>query len=614
MKLIFDIETDNFLDKCTVIHCIVAEDYETGKMYSFGPDEIKKGLKFIQEATTLIGHNIIDFDIRAIKKLYPKWATEAYLYDTLIAAKYAFPDIKERDFGRLRNAIRKPVKMRTAEDKLQLRNIGKHSLESYGLRLGLQKGTFGKEVGFDTFTPEMLEYCQQDVKVNTKLYHRLVSLELDEEILAVEFRAREICLEQTSFGFKFNRIKAFELKDTLLDRQKILEDEIKSKLGGSFIIPLEVKVPTRNLKYKDVTRGSYFKGAAYTKIKIKEFNPTSRHDVSTRLIERFNWKPKEFGADEKPTLNEEILQGSEIPVCKTLSELFMIQKRLGMLSDGQNAWLKLYNEDTQAIHGRVDTLGTGTHRCTHSKPNLGQIPSTRAPFGKECRELFTVPNGWKLFGTDASGLELRMLAHYMAIFDKGAYADVILKGDIHTANQEAAGLPTRNMAKTFIYALLYGAGDAKIGSIIDGSKSEGKKLKKQFFKNTPAMKLLTDKVKEASEYRGYVKSLDGRRIPVRSSHSALNFLLQSAGAIVCKYWMVELHRLLEVNSYTSGIHYKQSAFVHDELQIAYDPELLTGEILGMLSKEAMVNTGKKLEVKIPLDADWSVGDSYAATH
>ena len=614
MKLIFDIETDNYLEHCTKIHCIVAKDYDTGTVHTFNPATIKLGLEFISNADVLIGHNIIDFDIRAIKKLYPEWDTKAYLYDTLIASKYAFPDIKEKDFGRLRKVINIPPKMRNDFQQLQMRNIGKHSLEAYGIRLGLHKGTFGKDHGFEHYSEEMLEYCIRDVEVNTKLYHKLVSLELDNDILDVEFEAKKICLDQTSFGFQFDKEKALELEQELLTEQKNLQDEIKSKLGGPFIIPLGIKVPKRDLNYKDPTQGNRRKGCAYTAIKVKEFNPTSRHDVSTRLIERFGWKPKEFGNDQKPTLNEEVLASSDIPVTKTLSKLFMIQKRLGMLSEGRNAWLKYYNEETGAIHGNIDTLGTGTHRCTHSRPNLGQIPSTRAPYGKQCRELFTVPKGWKLFGTDASGLELRMLAHYMSAFDGGKYADIILTGDIHTKNQESAGLPTRNDAKTFIYALLYGAGDGKIGSIINGTKAEGKALKHKFFTNTPAMKILTDKVKLASEKRGFIKSLDGRRIPCRSSHSALNFLLQSSGAIVCKYWMVELHRLLKDAGYKSGVHFKQSAFVHDELQIAYNPEVIKPEQLGRVAKNAISEVARTLNLRIPLDADWAIGDSYAETH
>lgn len=614
MKLIFDIETDNYLDKCTKIHCIVAQDYDTGEIFTFGPDKIKDGLVLLRDAKLLVGHNIQDFDIRAILKLYPKWKYTGKLYDTLIAAKFAYPDIKELDFFRLRKIIQKPVGRRDDNDKALLKNIGRHSLEAYGQRLGELKGSFGKDIGFDTFSQEMLDYCMQDVKVNTKLYHKLLSKELDDSILELEFEAKRICLEQTALGFKFDIEKARMLEHSLKEEMKKLQDEIESILGGPFIIPLEVKVPTRNISYKDVLRGNFKTGCAYTQIKVKEFNPTSRYDLSTRLIERCGWVPDEFGSDGKPTLSESVLIKKDQRIYKLIAKQLMIQKRLGMLSEGNNAWIKLYNENTQAIHGSIDTLGTGTHRCTHSNPNLGQIPSTRSPYGKECRELFTVPNGWKLFGTDASGLELRMLAHYMFPFDNGEYADVILNGDIHTKNKEAAELPTRDMAKTFIYAKIYGSGVDNLASVCGMTKKQMKVVIDNFDRNLPALKTLTDKVKEASKTRGYIKSLDGRIIPVRSEHSALNFLLQSSGAIVCKYWMVEIHRLLRESGYIDGHDYRQSAFVHDELQIAFDPNKISGDVLSDISRKAMVSTGVKLGVRIPLDVGSSVGSNYAETH
>lgn len=614
MKLIFDIETDNYLESCTKIHCISAQDYDTGKVYEFRPKEIKKGLQFLKDADILIGHNILDFDIRAIKKLYPKWKTDAKLFDTLIAAKFVYPDIKDKDFRRLRKVMNKPQSMRTAFEKEQMRNIGKHSLEAYGLRLGEYKGKFGKEVGFDEFSEEMMEYCTQDVKVNTKLYHKILSTEPNLEILDLEFEAKEICLEQQEFGFKFNIDKAYELKETLEAEQLKLQDEIESILGGPFIIPLEVKVPKRDVNYQDVLRGSERAGCPFTKIKVKPFNPTSRHDLSTRLIERCGWKPRLFGKDGKPTLDEEVLSKSTDPIMKKVSKIFTIQKRLGMLSSGNNAWIKFYDESTGCIHGKIDTLGTATHRCTHSRPNLGQIPSVRSAYGKECRSLFTVPDGFKLFGTDAAGLELRMLAHYMFPFDDGAYADIILNGDIHTTNQEAAGLDTRNMAKTFMYAKIYGSGIENLAKVCGMTKKEMKTVVNNFNKNLPALKKLTDAVKEACKYRGYVKSLDGRRIPVTVEHAALNYLLQSAGAIVCKYWMVEIHRTLKRLGYVSGVDFKQSAYVHDELQIAFDPKKISGEELGRISRESMIAVGEKLKVRMPLDIGFDIGDTYADTH
>ncbi len=611
---IFDIESNNFLDKMTTIHCIVIQDYDSGEIFKYRPNEIKRGLKKLQEADRLVAHNGLDFDIRAIKKMYPRWTYKGQVYDTLIAAKYAFPDIKERDFGRLRKIISKPQKMRTKEDKAQLKMIGRHSLEAYGQRLGELKGDFGKEVGFEVFSEEMLDYCVQDVRVNTKLYHKLVSMELNQDVLDLEFKAKEICLEQTSFGFQFNKKAALELQDTLQTEMTTIQDEIKSILGGPFIIPLEVKVPKRTVKYKDILRGHEMVGCPFTKIKVKDFNPTSRHDLSTRLIERCGWKPKEFGNDGKPTLSEEVLIQKDERIYKLIAKQMMIQKRLGMLADGNNAWLKMYNEETQAIHGNIDTLGTGTHRCTHSRPNLGQIPSTRAPYGKECRSLFTVPKGWKLFGTDASGLELRVLAHYMHAFDGGAYADIILNGDIHTTNQEAAGLATRNQAKTYMYAKIYGSGIANLAKVCGVTEKVMRQKVKNFDKNLPALKELTDKVKEMAEYRGYVKALDGRRIPVRSAHSALNFLLQSGGAIICKNWMVNMHVMMAELGYSHGEGYRQSAYVHDECQWAYDPNKCSEELLSSISKKAMIKAGVDLGVKIPLDVGCDFGNTYADTH
>jgi hypothetical protein len=614
MRLLFDIETDNYLEHCTVIHCIVTKNVDTNEVQRFRPCEIKRGLKFLQAAKVLIGHNIIDFDIRAIKKLYPKWDHNAEIYDTLIAAKLAYPDIKNRDFKRLRPVMNKDPKNRTQVETMRMRNIGKHSLEAYGLRMGNHKGDFGKEVGFDKFSEAMLEYCVQDCEVNAQLFHRLEKEEISQVALETELESQRICIEQTTKGFNFNIDKAHDLHKTLMDRRAELTELIEADLGGDFLINLGVKVPKRTTQYKEILRGRYTQGAAYTKIKRKEFNPNSRYDLGQRLISRFNWKPKEFGTDNKPTLSEEILDKMKFPVSKHISEYLMIDKRLGMLSNGNNAWIKLYNEETKSIHGRVNTLGAGTGRCTHSKPNLAQIPSVRSPYGKECRGLFEAPKGMKLFGTDASGLELRMLAHYMHPFDNGEYADVVLNGDIHTVNQEAAGLDSRDTAKTFIYAKIYGSGIKGLAETCGVSVASMKKTVASFDKNLPALVQLTEAVKATIRTRGYVKALDGRKIFCSSEHAALNYLLQSAGAIVCKNWMNEIHRILKERGCDYTHRVKQLAFVHDELQIGYNPKYISHEELDGISKQAMTNTEKKLGIKLKLDSDSNSGSNYAETH
>ena len=613
-RILFDLETDNFLDKMTVIHCMAAIDVDTNIVYKFRPDEIKKGLAFIQDATVLIAHNGIDFDMRAIKKLYPRWKTDAYIYDTLIAAKISYPDIKERDFKQLRSVMNKAPLDRTEIETKRMRNIGKHSLEAYGLRMGLHKGDFGKEIGFETYSEDMLAYCVRDVEVNAKLFHKLEAENLSQDALDTEFRTQQICLDQTTKGFNFDHNKALILEQQLIFRREELAELISEDLGGDFIMDLGIKVPKRTTQYKEVLRGKYTKGAAYSKLKLKQFNPNSRSDLATRLVSRCGWKPKEFGKDGKPTLSEDILDKLKYPVTVHISEYMTIEKRLGMLTSGSAAWLKKYNEDTGSIHGRINTLGTATSRCSHMSPNLGQVPAVYSPWGKRCRELFTAPKGMKLFGTDASGLELRVLAHYMWAFDNGEYADIVLNGDIHTTNQKAAGLPTRDMAKTFMYAKIYGSGINGLAETCGMSAKAMKVVVADFDKNTPALATLTNTVKGVIRTRGFVKALDGRHIYCSSEHAALNYLCQSAGAIICKNWMNRVHELLAKRDPNYGISVKQLGFIHDELQIAYDENYITHEELDKISKDAMTFTQKKLKIRVKLDSDSKSGLNWADTH
>jgi len=286
----------------------------------------------------------------------------------------------------------------------------------------------------------------------------------------------------------------------------------------------------------------------------------------------------------------------------------MLNKRLGQLATGKQAWLKLVKNDK--LHGRVNHMGAVTSRCTHSNPNMAQVPGVHAPYGQQCRELFTVHNSYRLLGADASGLELRCLAHYMANYDGGAYGREILKGDIHTANQKAAGLETRNQAKTFIYGFLYGSGDEKTGQIIGKGAKEGKAIKKKFLDKTPALKKLREAVNRAAE-RGWIKGLDGRRLPVRHAHAALNTLLQSAGAIICKRWYVIMEDLFRANGYTEE-DVAIVAFVHDEVQLQVRKEI--ADDIGELILKAMKDTEIYYEFKCELDAEYKVGRNWADTH
>ena len=343
------------------------------------------------------------------------------------------------------------------------------------------------------------------------------------------------------------------------------------------------------------------------------FNPGSRDQIAKRFMQR-GWKPADFTPDGRARVDEPILKelakdGYE--EAGPLLEYLMIQKRLGQLAEGNEAWLKLVKADGR-LHGRVTTNGAVTGRCTHSKPNLAQVPNAGSPYGKECRELFTVGEGKKLVGCDASGLELRCLAHYMARYDGGAYAKILLEEDIHTANQKAAGLPTRDNAKTFIYAFLYGAGDEKIGKIIGKGQAEGKSIKKEFLDKTPALKKLREAVEQAVEARGYLVGLDGRQLPIRSPHAALNTLLQSAGALIMKQATVLLNRYLEVKGWSFARDYALVGHIHDEVQLEVDED--KADTVGQLAVKAIQDAGRSFNFRCRLDGEYKVGQNWAETH
>jgi DNA polymerase I-like protein with 3'-5' exonuclease and polymerase domains len=272
-----------------------------------------------------------------------------------------------------------------------------------------------------------------------------------------------------------------------------------------------------------------------------------------------------------------------------------------------NSWLKVVNPKTNRVHGRVITIGAVTNRMTHNSPNMAQVPAVYSPYGTECRSCWTVEDkeNYRLVGADSSGLELRCLAHYIKDDD---YTREILEGDIHTANQKMAGLPTRDNAKTFIYAFLYGAGAAKIGSIVGKDFEEGQKLIGSFLEKMPKLSKWRNEVMEEAEGSNKVKALDGRYLHVRSSHSSVNTLLQGAGAIICKDWLTQIMSLVKVK----GLDAKPVANVHDEVQ--FEVHLKDAEEFSKLTHQATKQTEESLSVNCPLDSEAKIGFNWAETH
>ncbi len=600
MALIFDLETDGLLDEVSKIHCLVIKDTETGDVQVYvHPEEhdqlpIDWGLKRLMESNQDIsGHNVIKYDIPVIQKLYPWFKVDpSKVFDTLVATRLIWANIKDTD-----NVLLK-------QEKLPGKLFGSHSLAAWGYRLGNYKGDYSG--GWETFSQEMLDYCVQDVEVTAALYQKILDKDYAQEALKLEHEVAWLMAKQERNGFHFDMKKAAELLAILVQRRGELERELKEYFG-SWEVQLPDFVPARDNK----TLG-YKKGVPVKKIKTVEFNPSSRDHIADRLITLYGWKPTDFTEGGKPMVDEVVLGRLTYPPCKQLTEYLLVQKRISQLNEGGQAWMKC--EKKGKIHGSINPNGAVTGRATHSYPNISQVPSSGSPYGPECRALFTVPDDWVLVGADASGLELRCLAHFMAKWDGGKYAEILLGGDIHTENQKAAGLSTRNQAKTFIYAFLYGAGDAKIGSITGGAASEGRKLKQKFLRSLPALGRLVEAVQSAAK-RGFLVGLDGRHIHVRSSHAALNTLLQGAGALVCKKWLVLLEEHLQAAGYKHGWDgdYANCAWSHDEVQIACrTPEI--AEAVRKIAEDCVLKAGEYFNFRCPTAGESKVGKTWADTH
>ncbi len=568
---IFDIETDGLLEEVTKIHCLVMQDVRTGVTHKFFGETLAEGITLLSQQPLIGGHNVIAFDIPVLEKLY-NFEYTGEVFDTLVASRLIWSNLKEKDLLK-----------RTVANKL----IGSHSLKAWGERLNYHKGSYGEqEDAWEEFTPAMLEYCAQDVGLNVKLYEMIERKCYPKEPMKLEHDMARMLFKQQQVGFPFDVEAAQKLYTKLSARKQ----EIETKL-------IETMEPTI-VKLK-------------TKTKVIPFNPASRQQIADRLMSK-GWEPQEHTPSGEPKVDEKILANIKLPEAQLLTEFLMLNKRLGQLGNGKQAWLKL--EKNGRIHGRVNHMGAVTSRCTHSDPNVAQVPSGTAAFGKECRTLFHAPKGFTLLGADASGLELRCLAHYMSRYDGGKYGKEILEGDIHTANQNAAGLATRPQAKTFIYGFLYGAGNAKIGEIIGKGAKEGGLIKKRFLSKTPALKKLTEALNQRLEVQSgdkSIKGLDGRIIPIRHSHAALNTLLQSAGAIICKRWYATIENMIRAKGYTSE-EVSIVAFVHDEVQIIVKEGL--EDAIGAITKEAIKETEQHYIFNCPLDSEFDVGRSWAETH
>ena len=577
-SLVFDIETDG-LDP-TKIFCISTINVDTQEQSNFDINNISNGIYHLQQADKLIGHNIIGFDIPAIKNLYRVNLSDKKIIDTLV-------------LSRLFNPVR-----------------GAHSLEAWGYKLGFPKIDFNE---YDKYSEEMMDYCAHDVQLNFKVYEELnrESKGFTSESVNLERDIYKIITDQREHVFMFDVYLANKLLSEFENEIKLTEKEVhktfKPRIDRRVIYPQHTKdgvlrkmgldTKGKQVRLTDDEYDIFNKSQSNTVVRESEkpFKLGSRQQIGDYL-QQFGWKPKEFTPTGQPKVDEKILNKvKEIPEAALIAKYLMLQKRIAQVS----SWTDFMKHEPNSnglwarVHGSVITNGTITGRMSHRDPNMAQVPSLASPYGKECRSCWTVPRGHKLVGIDASGLELRMLAHYLN--DK-EFTNDIINGDIHTANQNRAGLKSRNQAKTFIYAFLYGAGDAKIGAIVGGSKGEGRRIKQSFLSNFGTLKTFRNRITREAEQNGFIKGLDGRKIFIRSSHAALNSLLQGAGAIVMKRALIILDELIQENNLTATC----VANVHDEWQVEVIEE--QAEQLGQLGVDAIRAAG----IYYNLTVHWTV--------
>ena len=627
--LIFDLETDGFVDSMTTIWSCGIGDPVTGEIQTYTDYDddypsLQTGIERLVAADRVVAHNLIGFDYWALHKLYPNTLRFEQLWDSIVVAALIEPERRS------------------------------HAIKAYGQEFGAEKGDFtnftmqledGKtrEQQFK----EMFLYCERDVEINMKIYHKLqAQMKHDLVHENIDWRPSIVNEHQTCWalalqqahGFRLDLDKARELESVLTEEAVLLDRDMGDTFPPQYIpdgatwdhnehrwANIKVADPKVQNKSRGIT-----KGAPYTKIKCEVFNAGSRLQIVRRLTSKYPaWKPSKFTPSGVPQIDESVLANLRVPEAEPLKRLFRVEKQLSQLAGGKNAWLKW--EKDGRVHGRVKSVGCRTHRMSHFNPNMGQVDKKDI----RMRQVWVPDHGHKLVGCDASGLELRMLAHYLAIWDGGEYAKAVISGtasegtDAHTRTQKLAGLNSRDSAKTLIYAFLYGAGDVKLADVhatdaknaglkpMAITRPNGKKIRNSLLKGITGLDKLIEVCQDRDKKQKWLKGLDGRKIATNGQHSALNTLLQGAGAVVMKEATNQFHfhilpKLGLVDEHWMPIGWNYCATVHDEVQLSAAPEI--AEVLGQAYADAITQAGEFLCLRCKLDGEYGVGDSWAATH
>lgn len=623
---VFDCET-NAIDFASLrpwqsarrIHTLVIQDANSEELYQYRHNDkentIEEGLARLDEADVIVAHNGCLFDIPVLNHLYG-WTPKAAIEDTLIMSRMVYS-----------NDLRWMDSRKVKEGSLVIppRLVGRHSLDAWGYRLGYEgKMEWGGELAdkWEKWTQDMEDYCVTDVAITTSLYKRFLAKNVagGKASLMEAALAPHLALT-TAHGWRFNERAAHKLTAELSAQREKARVVLVKRFGYHWVANGPKKVAKKTLKYKDPKRGDLTAGCEYQPVKRVLFNPASTDHIAYELQRRFNWVPTEFTDNGKVKVDEASLKGLPFEPMPDIIRFLMLNKRLSQISEGKQAWLKVVKDGR--IHGKYNQFGTRTGRMSHEKPNIGQVPRVGSDYGLECRQLFMASQGLVAVGGDASGIELRLLGHYAFPFDNGQLAEVVLQGDVHKENQTAVGLVLRDTAKTFIYAMLYGAGDEKLGRIIASERDEkwdtkklkaaGKRGRRAIEARFPGYAGLLKAVRAKAKKSGTLKAIDGRTLRHVSEHNALNTLLQGAGGVLMKAALPMLADVLDADE-NLKLHRDVHVLghIHDEIQVECRRDV--ADVVGDCIVRAIGLTGKKYGLRVPLDGEYKIGTTWADTH
>ena len=544
------------LKECTMIWCVATKDIDDVNARLWKQDQLKDLKEYLSKFDILVGHNIYGYDLPVLMRLLDLKHPRC-IVDTLVVSRLMYPDRNEHPFGG-------------------------NSLENWGTHLKYPKITYSG--GWSAYSDDMGKYCLNDVMLGEKIYkHQLPFIVTNKGLVRFEHNITKVCQQQVENGFGYDLVAGESLYISLLLEKLDIEDNMRTIFPDKIVNRVSPKTGKR------------------LKDKVEVFNPGSRLQIASRLNEKYGWVAPETEKGN-PKVDEEVLSELKYEEATTLVKYFDITKLISQIEDWN---LRASSSRDGRVHGGINPQGAATGRCTHSQPNVAQVSGD-----PRVRFLWNSGRvGYTMVGADLKGLELRMLAHYMSKYDAGKYAKILVEGDIHTHNQTAAGLQSRDLAKSFIYAYLYGASNPKLSKVLNCTVTNAENLRKRFQKEIPALGKVQDEIRFQFLKDKAVTLPDGRRIPVRKEYAALNTLLQGAGAIVSKLWMLKASEKLQKEF---GNDVMQMAYIHDELQYAVPNA--HAETVGIILQSAAIEAGKELKLNIQIDADYTVGNTWSDTH